>query len=391
MAPIPPSLLLLPAPPSPSTPPTLSTAYRPSLSSAIAKLRSSERSSTLVVAITSSSLLHREQVKWHAAQSLLSGIYTLVSSICAEQGIPSHMEAGPGSVDVRVVLVDESATEKDPISNKYTKSSTCIHSLGSYAASVTPWGSIFHAESEEGYTLLKTFLAIAETRQTIKHSQIIAVAAGTTLSTDTKIKDDASTAGYNSVCLGGTFDHLHPGHKLLLQGVALLLHTPKTVEKPGIIVIGVSGDALLKNKKYADQLEPWTARCDNVIRFLATVFGETPTTAHVPTALQHSSPAELHAKFCDGTVLVRCTDLQDPFGPTTEEEDIQAIVVSGETRSGGKAINDKRTAKGWNALEVFEIDVLGEDGSDDDAPTDNFASKMSSTSIRQRLAEASQQ
>lgn len=390
MAPIPPSLLLLPAPPSPSTLPTLSTAYRPSLSSAIAKVRSSEHASTLVIAVASSSLLHNGQVKWHAAQSLLSGVYTLVSSICAEHSVASYADAGPGSVDVRVVLVDESATDKDPISNKYRKGSTCIHNIGSYAASVAPWTTILHAESEEGYSLLKTFLAIAETKQTIKHSQIIAVAAGTSLSTEARTNDDASTAGYNNVCIGGTFDHLHTGHKLLLQGVAMLLRISNDAKTPGILVIGVSGDALLKNKKYADQLETWTARCNNVIRFLATVFGETPTTANVPTALQDTNPAELHATFCDGTVLVRCTDLQDPFGPTTEEEAIRAIVVSGETRSGGKAINDKRVPKGWNALDVFEIDVLGEDGSDEDAPTDNFASKMSSTSIRQKLAEASQ-
>jgi phosphopantetheine adenylyltransferase len=57
---------------------------------------------------------------------------------------------------------------------------------------------------------------------------------------------------------------------------------------------------------------------------------------------------------------------------------------------------DKRVEKGWAPLEVFEVGVLdaqpGTEDEDDSTgaavPKDAFESKISSTEIRQRLAEA---
>ena len=42
---------------------------------------------------------------------------------------------------------------------------------------------------------------------------------------------------YKGICLGGTFDHLHSGHKVLLSQAALLVSKR--------ILCGVTGDALL--------------------------------------------------------------------------------------------------------------------------------------------------
>ncbi len=43
--------------------------------------------------------------------------------------------------------------------------------------------------------------------------------------------------------MGGTFDYIHCGHKLLLSAALLLL-------KPGCkLTLGLTGDELLKNKK----------------------------------------------------------------------------------------------------------------------------------------------
>ena len=51
---------------------------------------------------------------------------------------------------------------------------------------------------------------------------------------------------YKAVCLGGTFDHMHLGHKLLLTQ-ALLNSQHK-------MLVGVTGDSLLKKKAYAEYL-----------------------------------------------------------------------------------------------------------------------------------------
>lgn len=88
------------------------------------------------------------------------------------------------------------------------------------------------------------------------------------------------------------------------------------------------------------------------------------------------------------------TEIIDPFGPTITDESITALVISGETRAGGKAVNEKRKEKGWKELEVFEVDVLdagvGLDESEieDKQEKQSFESKISSTEIRRRLQEA---
>jgi pantetheine-phosphate adenylyltransferase len=57
--------------------------------------------------------------------------------------------------------------------------------------------------------------------------------------------------------LGGTFDHLHNGHKLLLSQ-ALLSSNKK-------IIVGITTDSLLAKKAYAEFLEPYEDRKHAVI------------------------------------------------------------------------------------------------------------------------------
>ena len=52
---------------------------------------------------------------------------------------------------------------------------------------------------------------------------------------------------FDVVGLGGTFDHIHSGHKLMLSSA--VLRTNKR------IVVGVTSDELLKNKSYFSELE----------------------------------------------------------------------------------------------------------------------------------------
>lgn len=93
---------------------------------------------------------------------------------------------------------------------------------------------------------------------------------------------------YENSIIGGTFDRLHIGHKILLSESALLTkHT---------FLIGVSDGPLLAKKKLVDLIQDFDVRCKNVKTFLNTV-----------------SP--------DLEVLtVRITD---PFGPSITERDYQ--------------------------------------------------------------------
>ena len=94
----------------------------------------------------------------------------------------------------------------------------------------------------------------------------------------------------------------------------------------------------------------------------------------------------------NSSITINYVQILDPYGPTITDENISALVLSHETRSGGKAINEKRLEKGWRPLEVFEIDVLdvsrsGDDQKDSDTATAAFESKISSTEIRRRIHE----
>ena len=42
------------------------------------------------------------------------------------------------------------------------------------------------------------------------------------------------------------------------------------------------------------------------------------------------------------SILLDPVQIFDPFGPTISDPDLQCLVVSEETRSGGKAVNEER-------------------------------------------------
>ncbi|KAL6701417.1 hypothetical protein J3F84DRAFT_354769 [Trichoderma pleuroticola] len=415
-----PSLLLLPAPPNPLYPHSLSAAYWAPLMVVLKRItsgingnsstdNSNANSSTganhvLVIAVACNILAgpspRRKAINWRVAQTLLARVYTLIAAVCDELGIDTSGEPGSNSIDPRIVLVDHerNRTYQRNFDGEYEANCTPVLDLAAFASTVHPWRTVFHPSSEQGYELLNAFLEYSQGKQTLLQSQMVAVEGGLTMTTREAPPADQYEfiKGHDIVCLGGTFDHLHAGHKLLLHATALLMSIPeKHAGKHSVLIVGISGDELLKNKKYAEVLQPWDVRANNVLQFLSTIFNSA-SSSNTNTLPPTSTPVpdELHATFRDGTVLVRCVNIHDPFGPTISEEIMDVIVVSGETRSGGKAINEKRTEKGWKPLEVFEIDVL--DPSDvmkesNRMQNNGFATKISSTAIRQRIAQAKEE
>ncbi|KAJ7172332.1 hypothetical protein C8R46DRAFT_947346 [Mycena filopes] len=152
------------------------------------------------------------------------------------------------------------------------------------------------------------------------------------------------------VAIGGTFDHLHAGHKILLSMAARL-----TSRK---LIVGVTDDALLTRKAHAAALEPLSVRMASVHRFLALF-----------------SP-ELEADV---------VPINDVYGPTGWDADIQGLVVSKETADGAAAIASHRAAHGLPALKTFTIDVISATETNlSDADANLLKqTKMSSTYIRE--------
>lgn len=145
--------------------------------------------------------------------------------------------------------------------------------------------------------------------------------------------------------VGGTFDHLHDGHKILLLMAAFV--TKKH------LIVGVTGPQMLLKKKYADAMETIEQRIKAVTRFLQEIL-----------------PA---------SVSFAIYQIDDVCGPTGFIKDIDALVISEETRKGADFVNDYREKQDFPALEVVSVDVLGATGKEDE----NWQGKISSTDLRQ--------
>ncbi|KAI9051813.1 hypothetical protein LZ554_004076 [Drepanopeziza brunnea f. sp. 'monogermtubi'] len=398
-----PSLLLLPPPPSPATAALLSAAYRPSISATVSSLRELPTASQLLVVLPCPSLhgqLNRPRSQiYEEVQKLLGGVYSLICIVCAKLGIDVEAET-PGSIDARIVLLDYSRSSTP--SREHVTPSTAliagpITDLPTLATTRRQWNRVFSVEGEEGQGVLADYLNFAKRTSPpfLGHVELISGGISMIQKHETYAQVEAeSSASHKVVAVGGTFDHLHAGHKLLLTATALLLQpdgTATSVNKR--LIVGITGDQLLKNKKYAEYLGSWHTRQEEVVDFLLSVLSFTRSSREEATQVTtfndpfpNGRAIHTHIKACSTTI--ECVEIQDPFGPTITDESVTALVVSGETRSGGQAVNEKRLEKGWKALEVFEVDVLAAEGIEEDSgKTEDFASKISSTAIRKRRAE----
>lgn len=414
--PAPISLLLLPPLPSPPSQSALKAAYAQPLAYVLRSVAKSPneslKASILDIALPcvfSSTQDRRVRSKiYDQVQKHLARVYTLVSLVCAQHGIEVD---GPSGVDVRVFLLEYSqdiqfdATEK-PSSLKSVSAGPLID-LPTLARCDRPWMRVYSLDCEGGEALLRSFKSL-RARLFPKAENLDTVIVLRDMETNEAIKSQVSVSKapnrsdrkHESVAVGGTFDHLHAGHKLLLTMTAFLLEPPPDSPRRRNLVdtqdrnltIGITGDELLRNKKFAEYMQSWGARLRGVLYFLVGILDFTPAdkAAIVWGMLPNSDEKIMRVSLLDPHIVIKCVEISDPFGPTITDESISALVISAETRAGGTAVNEKRREKGWAELEVFEVDVLdaGEEGGDDaGAVKEDFASKISSTEIRRRKSD----
>lgn len=397
-------LLLLPAPPQRHFFSTLRAAYGPCLTEVLLSASSASSSSSAItlldIAISSPQLGLSENVgneSFQRAQNLIGQIYRLVCVICAEQKI--DIQHG-NDVDARIFLfynIDDLLNEVSSNSADRTLSNGPITSLQALASCDRAWQRLCSIDSGTGEVLLKSFLRYRSTRTGEGASKGLIVErypdGQVSDSPDSNLfKNDVPNRAplryHDSVALGGTFDHLHAGHKLLLTMAAFVLNPDDSLEKVRTLAIGITGDELLKKKQFREYLEDWHQRQAAVEKFILSLL-VLRSPSEISTTSEDSHGKMIYNKLPSGLVI-KYVELFDAFGPTLTEESISALIVSGETRGGGEAVNEKRTEKGWPSLEVFEVDIL-DVGEDDGRRTSQgdqgFEEKISSTEIRKRLYE----
>ncbi|XP_042481033.1 phosphopantetheine adenylyltransferase 1-like isoform X2 [Macadamia integrifolia] len=130
---------------------------------------------------------------------------------------------------------------------------------------------------------------------------------------------------YGSVVLGGTFDRLHDGHRLLLKAAAEFARDR--------VVVGVCDGPMLADK---ESIKPG--------------------------------------------LNVKTEAIVEPYGLSIVDDNLDAIIVSKETWAGGISVNKRRAEKGLPQLKIEVVDLL---------PEENSGEKLSSTALRRLDAEKS--
>ncbi|KAE9366977.1 pantetheine-phosphate adenylyltransferase family protein-like protein [Stipitochalara longipes BDJ] len=397
-----PSLLLLAPPPVPITSASLAAAYRPSIIAAVSILKELPTSAQLMIGLPCPAVHARlrgprSQV-YNELQRSLASLYSLVCIVCANLGVDVESDT-PGSIDARILLLDYDGSQHLAAEGELRPDNFMagpIVDLPTLALTRRRWNIIFAVDGEEGQKIFTAYSKLANRQTPPLYGHVRTIGGGVSLIQKEELVPRQSTSDsvHNVVAVGGTFDHLHAGHKLLLTATALLLQ-PASISSVARrrLIVGITGDELLKNKKYAEYLSSWTQRQEDVVDFLLSIlhFAQESQEAAIET-ISFDEPIPngraIHTKLKNCSIVIECVEIQDPFGPTITDESVTALVVSGETRSGGKAVNEKREQKGWKRLDVFEVDVLNAEETEQGASqTENFASKISSTAIRKRRAE----
>ncbi|KAF2402762.1 hypothetical protein EJ06DRAFT_519787 [Trichodelitschia bisporula] len=304
-------------------------------------------------------------------QRALANIYKLIAAVAAAHSIPL---AGANALDVRVLI----------LAYPFTFPAWPYKQIGpTYsleALVLGRWGNLIAVPSPRGAALRDEFLKLRDDWFKWEGAPKIKV-----ISADTdegpepnepgpEPADEPVEAGddpVRTVVVGGTFDHLHLGHKLLLTMTAFALDSWGFDEldlsgnnEKARMVIGLTAAAQLASKKYAEYLEPWDQRYRAVHGFLEAIL----RVAYVGPTRDQGRISETWDEGPNGHVVkvdiprqcmrIEYVEIWDPFGPTITEPEMDALVLSAETRAGGKMVNDKRVEKGWKPLKVLEVDVL---------------------------------
>lgn len=161
----------------------------------------------------------------------------------------------------------------------------------------------------------------------------------------------------SSLSLGGSFDHMHIMHKILLSAAVLCSNSH--------IWVGITSDSIVSTKSYALVSQSFQLRKQKVQNFLEN--------------------------FAGSHMTITLFELNDPMGPWHSDWD--ALLVSQETLRGGHKLNELRRNNNLDELALISLSVL--EFSDmklfaDDLCQDSFSlfeGKLSSTQVRKVVVE----
>ena len=133
----------------------------------------------------------------------------------------------------------------------------------------------------------------------------------------------------------------------------------------------------MTKKAFKEYLQPWRERVESVFAFLGALGGEVGEA--VEGELEDGRKRIV--RVVSG-VEVEVVELFEPCGPTIEDEEIEVLVLTEETRGGGEFVNKVRKERGMSKLAVEVVSIVGDEGGE--------GGKVSSTDARRREALAAE-
>jgi len=131
---------------------------------------------------------------------------------------------------------------------------------------------------------------------------------------------------FSLIAMGGTFDIIHRGHLTLLS-------TAFDISEK--VIIGLTSDEFVE-KKGKNPIHKYDERLKNLISIIFTKFPNS---------------------------YFEISRLDNDFGPAVLEKEVQALVVSDETRNQGDILNKLRSERDLSPVEVIVVPMtLAKDG-----------------------------
>ena len=124
----------------------------------------------------------------------------------------------------------------------------------------------------------------------------------------------------DQVVLGGTFDHLHVGHRKLLTTAILVCRKR--------LVVGVTHDCMLVKKANRHLIQSYKERAAAVDQFVRSI-----------------NPA----------LNLEVVPIRDMYGPTVSDPNLHAIVVSSETAKNAEVLNKERQRRRMDPMAVVSL------------------------------------